>query len=139
MVTELGIHTADLDAGKLQVESSSYGTTFWTKITNGDGAGNYTEIAIFARDAEEQTRIENSLKYALRLSDVPPGPPVDKSDLARAYRTVCKTHHEHEGDLEFDDNAKVSGADDAPGAYVQCWKWVARTELPERFQIEETE
>lgn len=35
-----------------------------------------------------------------------------------------------DGDLEFDDNSKVSISADG-GAYVQCWKWIDRSDLNE--------
>lgn len=35
----------------------------------------------------------------------------------------------HEGELELDDNAKISEGDDN-GAYVQVWMWVPFDETP---------
>lgn len=34
-----------------------------------------------------------------------------------------------DGELEFDDDAKVSKGDD-PGAYVQCWRWIYFADIP---------
>lgn len=44
---------------------------------------------------------------------------------AKHYREAAKRLHHRDGELEIDDNARVShGADD--GAYVQAWVWVPR-------------
>lgn len=41
-----------------------------------------------------------------------------------AFRALAKHLHHAEGELEIDDNAKVSCADPKRGAYVQAWVWV---------------
>lgn len=40
-----------------------------------------------------------------------------------AYRNQARAIHAEEGEIEIDDNAKISRGDDA-GAYVQAWVWV---------------
>lgn len=54
-------------------------------------------------------------------------PEVDRGD-GKDYRAYAQENLHCDGDLEFDDNAIVSIGDD-DGAYVQCWKWVARSAL----------
>lgn len=41
----------------------------------------------------------------------------------RAVIMALARVHEREGELELDDNAKISEGDDN-GAYVQMWRWV---------------
>jgi hypothetical protein len=41
----------------------------------------------------------------------------------KIYRELAKTQYHREGEIEIDDNAKVSRGDD-PGAYVQAWVWI---------------
>lgn len=48
-----------------------------------------------------------------------------------AYRRAARRLYEVEGELEVDEDAVVSRADDEVGAYVQCWVWVYDDELTE--------
>lgn len=54
---------------------------------------------------------------------------------AARYRAFAQGYLQRDGDLEFDDNAVVSMGDD-PGAYVQGWKWVDRSDLPDEDDTE---
>lgn len=47
-------------------------------------------------------------------------------EVERKYAETAKRLYHEEGELEFDDKAKVSISED-DGAYVQCWMWVPRT------------
>ena len=47
-----------------------------------------------------------------------------------AYLAYAQENFHRDGDLEFDENAKVSIGEDS-GAYVQCWKWIDSSELKE--------
>jgi hypothetical protein len=38
--------------------------------------------------------------------------------------TKARAQYEREGEIEFDDQPKVSMADPKRGAYVQAWVWV---------------
>jgi len=53
--------------------------------------------------------------------------------LEDAFRKAAEERHAHDGDLEFDDDAKVSLSEDNPdgyqGAYVQCWKYIPMSDL----------
>lgn len=42
----------------------------------------------------------------------------------KQYIKAAQRMHHCDGELEIDDNAKVSRGDD-PGVYVQAWVWVA--------------
>lgn len=44
-------------------------------------------------------------------------------ELDAKYRALAKEEYEVEGEIEIDDNAKISYGDDN-GAYVQAWVWV---------------
>lgn len=50
------------------------------------------------------------------------------TDEEAAYLAHAQSVHQKDGDLEFDDNAKVSISEDG-GAYVQCWKWIDRSDV----------
>ncbi|MBV5324882.1 MAG: hypothetical protein J0626_06220, partial [Rhodospirillaceae bacterium] len=58
------------------------------------------------------------------------------------YIQKAKKLYERDGEIEVDDNAKVSEGSD-PGAYVQAWVWVpnpeAETEDDEAVEESETE
>lgn len=46
-----------------------------------------------------------------------------KPSLTQRYREAARARWHRDGEIEIDDNAKVSLGDD-PGAYVQAWVWV---------------
>ena len=50
--------------------------------------------------------------------------------LREAYRTYAQDNINKEGDLEFDDSARVSMNEESNGAYVECWKWIRKDDLP---------
>lgn len=64
--------------------------------------------------------------------------PEELSPEEAAYLAHAQGVLHSDGDLEFDDNAKVSISDDG-GAYVQCWKWIARSALNEMIGSAEEE
>lgn len=70
--------------------------------------------------AEAIERIQTAMTAAADLLD-----PTDTVDtvLADIYRRAAKEQHHRDGEIEVDDDAKVSLGDD-PGAYVQAWIWV---------------
>lgn len=45
----------------------------------------------------------------------------------KAIIELARNEHEHDGEVEIDDDAKLSEADDNPdnGCYVQAWVWVS--------------
>lgn len=47
--------------------------------------------------------------------------------LEQAFRDAAQKYA-IDGELEFDDDAKVSFGDD-PGAYVQCWRWITDADV----------
>jgi hypothetical protein len=51
------------------------------------------------------------------VSDPCPGP----SD--EVLRRAASELYGRDGELEFDDDAKISRGDE-DGAYVQCWRWI---------------
>jgi len=58
-------------------------------------------------------------------------PMTDKATLDHKYLMAAKKHVK-DGELEVDDDARVSGAvDDGIGAYVQAWIWISADELEE--------
>jgi len=48
------------------------------------------------------------------------------------YRRTAQLFKGKDGELEVDDNAKISKGDDA-GAYVQAWVWVSDEEVKRAF------
>ena len=40
------------------------------------------------------------------------------------YRKAARTIYQEEGEVEIDDNAKISRDDDDEGVYVAAWVWV---------------
>lgn len=54
--------------------------------------------------------------------------PPELTEEEAAYLAHAQSVHQKEGDLEFDDNAKVSISEDG-GAYVQGWKWIDRSDV----------
>lgn len=50
--------------------------------------------------------------------------PVSTDERDLAIVALAKEEHEREGEIEIDDNARVSEGDDN-GAYVQAWIWVS--------------
>ena len=50
-----------------------------------------------------------------------------------AYIAAARRKYAREGEIEVDENAKVSRGDD-PGAYVQAWVWVPEEEVKEGAQ-----
>lgn len=96
--------------------------------TEGDIESELKEAMV---DAIENTRIEVGTvrELATEPEDV---------DREQAYRNACQRLHVSEGDLEMDDTAVVSEGDD-PGAYVQVWKWVHRSEAGIDDEEEEDE
>ena len=44
------------------------------------------------------------------------------------YVQAAKNKHEHEGEVEIDDGARISRSSDG-GAYVQAWVWVDDDEV----------
>ena len=56
--------------------------------------------------------------------------PEELSPEEAAYLEHAQGVLHRDGDLEFDENAKVSISEDG-GAYVQCWKWIDRSVLNE--------
>ena len=48
--------------------------------------------------------------------------------IKAAYVAAADTIHGRDGEVEVDDNAKVSMGSD-PGAYVQAWVWVYDTDM----------
>jgi hypothetical protein len=49
------------------------------------------------------------------------------------YREAAQQNLARGGELEVDENAKVSMGDD-DGAYVAAWVWVPRSSLPEEYR-----
>lgn len=47
-----------------------------------------------------------------------------------AYLAYAQENFHRDGELEFDENAKVSISEDG-GAYVQAWKWIDSSSLNE--------
>lgn len=51
-----------------------------------------------------------------------------------AYAEQAKLSHHRDGELEFDDKPVVSMGGASPhgedGAYISCWRWVDREDLP---------
>ncbi len=54
--------------------------------------------------------------------------PIDEERL-ETIRQMAKDEFTVDGDLEFDEEAKVSEGNDN-GAYVQAWKWVSFANTP---------
>lgn len=52
----------------------------------------------------------------------------DRERVLKAFREGAKREYEREGEIEIDDDAKVSMGDD-DGAYVEAWVWVNFEEL----------
>ena len=51
------------------------------------------------------------------MPDLCPGPNDE------VLRQVANELYGRDGELEFDDDAKISRGDE-DGAYVQCWRWI---------------
>ena len=52
--------------------------------------------------------------------------PTDADYVAAASNNYGSGTTLHDGDIDFDDEPKVSASDD--GAYVQAWVWVSKEE-----------
>jgi hypothetical protein len=63
-------------------------------------------------------------------------PAEELSPEEAAYLAHAQENLQRDGDLEFDDNAKVSISEDG-GAYVQGWKWIDRSDLGDKLTNEE--
>ena len=50
---------------------------------------------------------------------------------AEWFRAHAKERYQREGEIEVDDNARVSFGDDN-GAYVQAWVWVPTNEQQQK-------
>lgn len=63
-------------------------------------------------------------------------PSEELSPEEAAYLAYAQEKFHCDGDLEFDENAKVSIGEDS-GAYVQCWKWIDSSDLGDKLTNEE--
>jgi hypothetical protein len=50
-------------------------------------------------------------------------------EIEAKYRKVARDDYHIEGQIEVDETAEVSVADDGTGAYVQCWMWIDAEEI----------
>lgn len=69
-----------------------------------------------ARDSGELPKLDFDVAPAWPTTEEPD--PVDQY-----YRDIAMDTRHKDGDIEFDDDAKVSIGDD-DGAYVQAWVWI---------------
>ena len=67
-------------------------------------------------------------KQLTELPDAPAEQP-DNGITDEQYRAAAKDQYDRDGEVEIDDNAKISRGD-APGAYVEAWVWVGNAEVP---------
>jgi hypothetical protein len=56
-----------------------------------------------------------------------------KTPTDEQMRLAARQQWQREGEIEVDDNAEISRADDNfdKGAYVQAWVWVCDADVPE--------
>ncbi len=53
----------------------------------------------------------------------------------KQYIDAARLQYESEGEVEFDDDARISHGDD-PGAYVQAWVWVNDNQVRDTDETE---
>lgn len=97
----------------------------WRKSQTG------SDLAILT--AAEAYQLIDQIKATLKAMGVTKDPRSNRKSkkvlaAESAYRNRAK-QCAREGELEVDDNAKVSMHDPAEGAYVQAWVWVSSEDL----------
>jgi uncharacterized C2H2 Zn-finger protein len=56
---------------------------------------------------------------------MPDTPEVKRTEEEERFFQVAREEYHRDGEIEFDDDAKVSIGDPCEGAYVQAWVWIA--------------